>query len=446
MPIIEVDHLTKEFRLGQLQSLLTLLQNTGRHLTGRPTVKRAPLKALDDVTFSIEAGEVVGVIGANGAGKSTLLKLLSNITNPTHGTVKVGGRIAPIIEVGAGFVGDFTGRENLYLNGMILGMSRREINRKFDEIVDFAELEEFIDTPVKRYSSGMQVKLAFSLASSVQAEILLVDEVLAVGDLAFQRKCFNRMEDLIKRHGRTVLLVSHNLRQVERLCTRTILLDHGQVLAEGDSTEICALFYAQNNKKILGYVNDKLSGATPREGSGEVHVLDVQILDQSGKPVDQIVTREPLRIRVRLKFERAFARPEIVVGTHTVDMLYLSAASTAAHQDRPDLEAGEHDIELLVPSYPLAAGIYLVRVSIFDQHHRLVLAVENLKTFSVVPEPNAGLADGYEGPLRILELPSRWVISGQPLAYDEHVESVDASDGRERPTSSSEIPPIRLFR
>ena len=199
MPAIEVSHVTKEFRLGALSGLKQTLLNAGARLSGRKVLERPLFKALDDVSFSIEPGEVVGIIGHNGAGKSTLLKMLARISSPTRGSVKVNGRIAPLIEVGAGFVPDFTGRENVYLNGSILGMSKKGIDRKFDEIVDFAEMAEFIDTPVKRYSSGMQVKLAFAVATSIESEILIVDEVLAVGDLAFQRKCFDRMEDLIKR-------------------------------------------------------------------------------------------------------------------------------------------------------------------------------------------------------------------------------------------------------
>ena len=199
MHAIEISHVTKEYRLGALQSLKQTMLNTGARLLGRQVEEPPLFKALDDVSFSIEPGEVVGIIGHNGAGKSTLLKMLSRISTPTSGSVKVNGRVAPLIEVGAGFVGDFTGRENVYLNGAILGMPKKEIDRKFDEIVDFAEMAEFIDTPVKRYSSGMQVKLAFAVATSIESEILIVDEVLAVGDIAFQRKCFTRMESLIRK-------------------------------------------------------------------------------------------------------------------------------------------------------------------------------------------------------------------------------------------------------
>src|SRR3954463_4101536 len=225
MAIVEVDHVTKQFQLGQLQTVKLGLQRLVARVSGNPVPERPNFKALDDVDFKVEQGEVLGIIGSNGAGKSTLLKILSRITVPSGGSVRVRGKVAPLIEVGAGLVGDLTGRENIYLNAAILGMSKKETARKFDEIVSFAELDAFLDTPIKRYSSGMAVRLGFSIATTVEAEILIVDEVLAVGDLAFQRKCFNRMEDLIKRQNKTVLLVSHNLRQVQRICTRALLLD-----------------------------------------------------------------------------------------------------------------------------------------------------------------------------------------------------------------------------
>src|SRR3569832_1521003 len=233
MAIIEVNHVTKEFRLGALRSAKQTMQDTLARLLGQPVQERPLFKALNDVDFKVEDGEVLGIIGHNGAGKSTLLKMLANISTPTRGSVKVKGKVAPLIEVGAGLVPALTGREYIYLNVAILGMPKADIRKKFDDIVAFAEREEFIDTPIKRYSSGMQVRLGFSIATSVAADILIVDEVLAVGDLAFQSKCFDRMEDLIRKHRKTVLLVSHNFRQIQRLCHRVIMLDHGALRADG---------------------------------------------------------------------------------------------------------------------------------------------------------------------------------------------------------------------
>src|SRR5256885_12176491 len=250
MAVIEVNHVTKEYRLGQLHSLKQSVLDAVARLRGHPVQERAPFKALDDVDFKVEEGEVLGIIGQNGAGKSTLLKMLARISVPTSGSVNVRSSVAALIEVGAGLVPDLSGRENVFLNASILGMRRAEIKKKFDEIVAFAELEDFIDTPIKRYSTGMQVRLGFSIATSMDAAILIVDEVLAVGDLAFQRKCFDRMEDMIKRQGKTVLLVSHNTRQIERLCSRVILMDHGRIVADGAPGSVCDLFYERSDAKI----------------------------------------------------------------------------------------------------------------------------------------------------------------------------------------------------
>lgn len=402
MPAIEVSHLSKEYRLGALQSFRQTALNAGRRLLGRAVEERPLFKALDDVSFSIEPGEVVGIIGHNGAGKSTLLKMLARISTPSHGTVKVNGRIAPLIEVGAGFVPDFTGRENVYLNGAILGMRKAEIDRKFDEIVDFAEMAEFIDTPVKRYSSGMQVKLAFAVATSVDAEILIIDEVLAVGDLAFQRKCFDRMNEAIRRQDRTVLIVSHNIRQIERMCSRVMLMDHGRLLRDGQAIEVCDAFFRGSNEKIASYAA-KASHARIRS-SGEAELLDISIIGNDGESIDEIVAGSDLTVRVRFRLADKLERPEIIVGTHTTDFVYLTGASTAALDDRPDYERGDHEIAATFSHYPLSAGIYAVRFVIHDSHRRVVFVGENLRTFKV----KVSATEAREEGLRILDLPVTW--------------------------------------
>jgi ABC-type polysaccharide/polyol phosphate transport system ATPase subunit len=359
MPVIEVSHLTKEYRLGALQGLKQTLLNTGARLVGKPVPERPLFKALDDVSFSIEQGEVVGIIGHNGAGKSTLLKMLARISTPTSGAVRVNGRIAPLIEVGAGFVPDFTGRENVYLNGSILGMSRQEIDRKFDEIVDFAEMAEFIDTPVKRYSSGMQVKLAFAVATSIESEILIVDEVLAVGDLAFQRKCFDRMEDLIRRGGRTVLIVSHNIRQIERMCQRVLLLDHGHVDMDGPAGEICNAFYARNDDRIISqHTNRKLMT------TGEVELLSLSLFDSNGLECSEFEFNSDIHFRIKLKFNAPQINPRIVLGIHTTDFINLST-HVSRGQDLPSrLEPGIHEFWGKMDHLPLLPGVYAMRISI----------------------------------------------------------------------------------
>jgi len=412
MPIIQVDHLTKEYRLGAMQGLKQTLLNSAARLTGKKVEAPPLFKALDDVSFSIEPGEVVGIIGHNGAGKSTLLKMLAKISTPTRGSVKVDGRIAPLIEVGAGFVPDFTGRENVYLNGAILGMSRREVDKKFDEIVDFAEMDEFIDTPVKRYSSGMQVKLAFAVATSIEAEILIVDEVLAVGDLAFQRKCFDRMEDVIRGQGRTVLLVSHNIRQVERMCSRVILLSRGTILQDGESHSTCDHFYQVSNQTIR---NQKTKNKSARiSSSGEVQDIDVTLLDPQDNVTDSISEGSALHIRIRFTLNQPLSNPEFHVGTHTTDFVYLTGESTAVLGQSHEFSVGVHEIEQIIPAYPMVPGTYGIRFAVIDHRGRTVFHGESIKFFTIT-------ATTTDSPLqdesRLVAVPVQWVLQGNSYIH-----------------------------
>ena len=400
MPIIEVNHVTKEYKLGQIQSLKTTALNQWRRLTGQPVEERAPFKALDDVSFSIEAGEVVGIIGHNGAGKSTMLKLLANISKPSSGSIVVKGKVAPLIEVGAGLVGDLTGRENIYLNGAILGISKAEITRKFDDIVAFAELEEFIDTPIKRYSSGMQVKLGFSIATSVESDILIVDEVLAVGDLAFQRKCFDRTEYLIRQQGRTVLIVSHNIRQVERMCKRVMLLEHGRVVADDDPKVVCDEFYARSQSKIAETSALSKTHRGRYESTGEVEVLGLSIEDESGRSLDQVRTGAAFSIRIKLRCHVNMTNVTIGLGMHTTDFVYLTTHNSEITESRVDLGIGDHDIYLRIVHFPLLPGVYMWRMGITcGETHRTAFYGENLLQVSVItPEQArvpASMRDGF---------------------------------------------------
>jgi lipopolysaccharide transport system ATP-binding protein len=380
MPIIEVNHVTKEYQLGQIESLKTAALNQWHRFTGQPVEERAPFKALDDVTFSVEQGEVLGIIGHNGAGKSTLLKLLANISKPSSGYIQIKGKIAPLIEVGAGLVGDLTGRENIYLNGAILGIPKSEIERKFDDIVAFAELEEFIDTPIKRYSSGMQVRLGFAIATSVDADILIVDEVLAVGDLAFQRKCFDRMEDMIKRQGKTVLLVSHNIRQVERLCSRVILMDHGRAIADGNSSEICNIFINQSNDKIKAEVKKNAQLTRSSSQAEDLTFSGVDIFNERGEKTDRIECLTPLKLRIQFDVLKPMRRICFLVGFHTTDFVYLTANNTVERTQ--DYEPGHHMVELSLESMTLLAGVYGVRVWIGTPEGRVSFYAENLATLT----------------------------------------------------------------
>lgn len=251
---VKIENVSKEYRLGAIGG--TTLRDDLQRLKAKILKKEDPtltigsqsgtlnerFLALDDISFEVHKGEAIGIIGHNGAGKSTLLKLLSRVTAPTNGTISFNGRIASMLEVGTGFHPELTGRENVYMNGAILGMTKDEITEKFDEIVRFAEMEKFIDTPVKRYSSGMYVKLAFSVAAHLDSEIMIMDEVLAVGDMAFQKKCLNKMREVAKVNGRTVLYVSHNMNTIRQLCDRCIVLDHGKVVFDGDVEDAITIY------------------------------------------------------------------------------------------------------------------------------------------------------------------------------------------------------------
>lgn len=389
MAIIEVNHVTKEFQLGQLHSLKQSVLDAVARFRGHPVPERAPFKALDDVDFKVERGEVLGIIGHNGAGKSTLLKMLARIVTPTHGGVKVHGTVAPLIEVGAGLVPDLTGRENIFLNGVILGMTRAEIRNRFDEIVAFAELEEFIDTPIKRYSSGMHVRLGFSIATSIAADILIVDEVLSVGDLAFQRKCFDRMEDMIKRQGKTVLLVSHGIRQVERLCSRVILLDHGRVLRDGDALSVCNAFYELNDEKTKRRLSkERGSRAYAKQTSSDaVAVLGVQLLDETGRPVDRIQHNSNAIVSIVFRANGKLVKPVFGVGIHTADFLYLASTDSQEEFRQQIYPPGIYRINCTLKGFPLLPGVYSIRIGIaFGEIASTAYSAENLCHFTVEAE------------------------------------------------------------
>ena len=379
MPIIEVSHLTKEYQLGHITSLKENVLNTFRRLGGKPVQKREDFKALDDVNFTIEQGEVVGIIGHNGAGKSTLLKHLANISKPTKGKVIVRGSIAPLIEVGAGVNPEMTGRENIFLNGAILGIPKKIIQQKLDEIIEFSELEQFIDTPVKRYSSGMTVKLGFSIATSMEADILIVDEVLAVGDLAFQRKCFDKMEDMINRQGKTVLLVSHNIRQVERLCPKVILMDHGRVAAIGEATQVCNLFYEQSDSKIYKQLASTHTSTLMSEG---VDIVSVRIANALGNDVEAIDFHGDLYLHIDYHVHKRIEKPVFGVGFHTTDFIYLASRDSQDFFFDAPLEQGNHHIVCKVAGFPFNPGVYALLLAVADGEV-VILHGENLAQIHV---------------------------------------------------------------
>ena len=330
-PIIEVRNLSKLYRLGQIgrASLIQSARYRWRILRGKPTddlddasahldiepERRGPVPnsfwAVRDVSFDVNEGEVLGIIGKNGAGKSTLLKILSRITEPTSGYAKMRGRVASLLEVGTGFHADLTGRENVYLNGTILGLKKPEIDAKLDEIIDFSGVEKFIDTPVKRYSSGMTVRLAFAVAAHLDPEILIIDEVLAVGDADFQSKCLGKMKDVASQ-GRTVIFVSHQLPLVTRLCTRVLLMKQGSVVNSGPPQDMVALYLA--HRKSAG---DSI-GTTHGEAS-PIDISQVQILSHRGEPSESLEVGKPWTVRFNLTSPTSFPSVTIAVGLQTMD-------------------------------------------------------------------------------------------------------------------------------
>ena len=310
--IIKVDHVSKEYRLGAIGggTLKGDLQSAWARLRGKedPNGKIGQgmhtgndrFLALDDVSFEVKNGEALGIIGHNGAGKSTLLKLLSRVTGPTSGTICYNGRIASMLEVGTGFHPELTGRENVYLNGAILGMTKAEIDRKFDQIVEFAEMEKFIDTPVKRYSSGMYVKLAFAVAAHLDSEIMVMDEVLAVGDMKFQQKCLDKMNDVSKEDGRTILYVSHNMNTIRQLCSRCVVLEKGQIIFDGD-VEAAVQVYMNNVPENISSHRELENAMRPNYISGSAKLLSA---DFEGKEKCVFEVGEEIHLFLRWRAER----------------------------------------------------------------------------------------------------------------------------------------------
>jgi len=412
-PIIRVDRVTKEFRLGQLTGLGQSLRNGANRLLGRPVARPEAFKALDDVSFSIEAGEVVGIIGHNGAGKSTMLKLLASISQPTQGSVRVDGRVAPLIEVGAGLVPDMTGRENVFLNGAILGMRHDEIRRKFDDIVGFAELERFIDTPVKRYSSGMQVRLGFAIATAVDAGILIVDEVLAVGDLAFQRKCYDRIEGFVRDGNRTLLLVSHNLRQVERLCSRVLMLDRGRLRLDGRPKEVCDQFLNQSNAKIA---KDRGAATGRYESSGEVSIRSVSVTGAESPLPDGNAVRSSDSICFEVEFAAKVDISDVVftVGIHTTDLFFIGMASSERAIYSGKVTAGSNRLRCVLSGFDLTPGVYAVVFAMEGGRSAApIFRADNICSFQVVDDGLAGTASERFGSLRVK---SAWDLTQGDIA------------------------------
>ncbi|HET6972502.1 MAG TPA: ABC transporter ATP-binding protein [Pyrinomonadaceae bacterium] len=316
---------------------------------GQAAIDNSYIWALDDISFEINTGDLVGIVGRNGAGKSTLLRILSRITKPTRGRAEVHGRVGSLLEVGTGFHPELTGRENVFLNGAILGMRKLEISRKFDEIVAFAEVEKFIDTPVKRYSTGMYMRLAFGVAAHMETEILIVDEVLAVGDAQFQKKCFQRMSE-IGRHGRTILFVSHNMSALRNICKQALVIDHGKLLAQGEINHTIDHYLAQ--------VSDDSQDA--RVETPSFIVTSVEIRSETS-PV--IKTFDPVCISVSFISKTDIADPALFVSILTMDSRRLASLDFRDFANAAPLQSGEGcELGFTIESLPLLPGSYQLEI------------------------------------------------------------------------------------
>ncbi len=300
---VEVKNLGKKYSLGEREKYLALRDLIVKAakvpmnlLRGKKFRKKGEFWALRNVSFNVEEGEVIGIIGRNGAGKSTLLKILSRITEPTEGEVRLNGRISSLLEVGTGFHPELTGRENIYLNGAILGMRKKEIEAKFDEIVEFSGVEKFLDMPVKRYSSGMQVRLAFSVAAHLEPDILVIDEVLAVGDAEFQKKCLGKMGEVTQKSGRTILFVSHDMGAIQKLCNRTILLDHGEVKMIGDTRDVIREYMSLGKSMLEGTIDE----AENRPGNKKWIFETLKLFDNKDNAVSSFHEEEEIVVKGKI--------------------------------------------------------------------------------------------------------------------------------------------------
>ena len=379
---IEIDSLSKRYTLGKQvrgrqirEQLVEWLSNPFARRKGEV------IWALRDVTFTVPQGQVVGIIGRNGAGKSTLLKVLSRITYPTSGSIRVRGRVASLLEVGTGFHDELTGRENIYLNGSILGMRRKEIDKHFDAIVEFSGVAAFLDTPIKRFSSGMRLRLGFAVAAHLDPDVLIVDEVLAVGDAAFQRKCITAMEGL-RSGGRTVLFVSHNMAAVENLCSRGLWIDGGRLRMDGNATDVIRAYLASYTAE--GSPGEALQTAA-RRGSGELRFTRIELLGPDGAPCRILQSGDGVTLRIHFRAERAIRHPNFGVQLFTEMGTLITETSTDLYGHTvASIASGEGFIELSFQALNLMPGRYAVILSAnspveaktFDADVRAVVDVE----------------------------------------------------------------------
>ena len=374
-PAVLVDHVSKVYRLyhERNQSLKAAV------LRGR-RARYEKFLALDDVSFEVDAGTTFGLIGENGSGKSTMLKCMARILYPDAGRIAATGKVSALLELGAGFHPELSGRENVYLNGAILGLTRRQIDQRFDEIVAFSGIEPFIDSPVKNYSSGMYVRLGFAIAINVDPDILLIDEVLAVGDAEFQRRCTDKIMEF-RDEGRTIIVVSHSLPSVQRLCANAALLDHGHLVKLGPTADVIEAY--------LTAVSDRQAadGVSAHRGSGELRIGEVEMLNPEGVARPVIRAGAPAVFRIHYEASVQIEDPVFLIAFHTVEGVFVSSASTRQWGVRPSMQPGHGVLDYAVERVPFAAGRYDVGITVWDHEiARQIDTVDRVLRFTVSPD------------------------------------------------------------
>src|SRR5882762_3608327 len=412
---INVEQLSKKFELGALSQDTMLRERLVKFFQG-PFKKRVDenqiIWALKDVSFRIDEREVVGIIGRNGAGKSTLLKVLSKITYPTSGRVSVRGRVASLLEVGTGFHEELTGRENIYLNGSILGMKKKEVDAKMDAILEFAGVERFVETPIKRYSSGMRLRLGFAVAAHLDPDILIIDEVLAVGDAGFQKKCLNAMEDL-RSGGRTVLFVSHNMAAVENLCTRAIWIDDGRIREDGPVQRVIESYMATFASSQQATTD--LTQVESRRGSGEIRYTGFEFLSRDGQPLSVTRSGDATTWRFHYHAKEAIRYPFFGLRLFTELGTLITETGTWHHGIAiPEVPPGDGYIDLEIDSLNLLPARYHLTIGISGEGSHLYDGLDHCAKLEIEDANIYSSGRNLGSNFGIVFFPQRWKLSGIP--------------------------------